>query len=103
MQYADAVAFCGLRLPIPLPARHMRTLRPLGMRPAVRKLEFVQEGCSRLEKRVLKRLLKALQFGSELGKRRCAGAAVEPVASPDHTLDLATLQRDAVSTQQQRS
>lgn len=75
MQYANAVAFCGLRLPIPLLARHTRTLRPVGLRPAVRKLEFVQEGCSRLEKRVLKRLLKALQFSSELGMRRYAGAA----------------------------
>ncbi|KAK9840578.1 hypothetical protein WJX81_002758 [Elliptochloris bilobata] len=89
-QYAGAVTFCGLRLPVPLPARHARMLRPLCMRPAVHKLEFVQDGCSRLEKRALKRVLKALQIGAELMKRRFEVRLV--LGAPLSAADLAWLQ-----------
>ncbi len=77
-QFAGAVTFCGLRLPIPLPARHVRALRPLAARPEVRKLDFVQDGCGRLEKRAFKRVLKALDFGADQGARRCACRPAAP-------------------------
>ena len=79
VHFASAVTFSGLRLPIPLPARHTRALRPLGARPEVRKLEFVQDGCSRLEKRAFKRILKALDFGAEQQTRRCVCRPAAPV------------------------